>query len=92
MTKNKNFLESGIKGLLSASISHNNPLYVQYYITARCNLRCKQCNVIYANADVGEISTSQALKVIDNLGCIYSVSDLINIVAALVMFLRLNFV
>ena len=68
MKKNKNFLESGIKGLLNASISHNNPLYVQYYITARCNLRCKQCNVIYANADVGEISTSQALKVIDNLG------------------------
>jgi MoaA/NifB/PqqE/SkfB family radical SAM enzyme len=43
------------------------PLYVQYYITARCDLRCEQCNIIYANADRRELNTEESFKVIDNL-------------------------
>ncbi len=43
------------------------PVYVQYYITARCNLSCEQCNVIYANADVREADTEEAGRIADNL-------------------------
>lgn len=57
-----------IEKLASTYLFANSPLYVQYYITARCNLRCEQCNVIYANADVSECSHEDAAKVIANLG------------------------
>lgn len=61
------FLESGPLNLLSNTITKSAPLYVQYYVTARCNLRCEQCNVIYANSDRRELNTEEAFKVIDNL-------------------------
>ncbi len=35
-------------------VTRNCPVYVQYYITSRCNMRCEQCNIIYAHADVPE--------------------------------------
>jgi pyruvate-formate lyase-activating enzyme len=43
------------------------PIYVQYYVTARCNLACEQCNVIYANADAREASSDDAKRVAENL-------------------------
>jgi MoaA/NifB/PqqE/SkfB family radical SAM enzyme len=46
------------------------PLYVQFYVTARCNLTCKQCNIIYANADVGEVSAAQVEAMAANLAAI----------------------
>lgn len=46
------------------------PLYVQFYVTARCNLTCKQCNIIYANAGVGEASLEQAEAIAANLAAI----------------------
>jgi len=61
------FLESGFINLLDNTIHQDAPLYVQYYTTARCNLRCEQCNVIYANADKRELKTEDAYKVVDNL-------------------------
>lgn len=61
------FLESGPLNLLSNTITKSAPLYVQYYVTARCNLRCEQCNVIYANADRRELNTEESFGVIDNL-------------------------
>jgi MoaA/NifB/PqqE/SkfB family radical SAM enzyme len=57
-----------ISNLTSTMLFENSPLYVQYYITARCNLRCEQCNVIYANSDVSECSAEAAETVIKNLG------------------------
>jgi MoaA/NifB/PqqE/SkfB family radical SAM enzyme len=63
-------LESGFINLVSATINRDAPLYVQYYTTARCNLRCEQCNVIYANADRRELQTHEAKKVIENLATI----------------------
>ena len=62
------FLESGPIGLVRSTLGHSSPLYVQYYITARCNLRCQQCNVIYANSDLQEAGTEKSLKAIENLG------------------------
>ena len=61
------FLESGPLNLLTNTITKAAPLYVQYYVTARCNLRCEQCNVIYANADRRELNTEESFKVVDNL-------------------------
>ena len=60
-------LESGFVNLLDNTFHQSSPLYVQYYTTARCNLRCEQCNVIYANADKRELKTEEAFKVVDNL-------------------------
>ncbi|KAF0248057.1 MAG: radical SAM protein [bacterium] len=45
----------------------SHPIYVQYYITARCNLACEQCNIIYSNADVQEASIDEVRKIAANL-------------------------
>ncbi len=65
-----NFFEGGIKPLASSVLMRENPLYVQYYVTARCNLRCVQCNVIYANGDQEECTTEQAGRIAENLAAI----------------------
>lgn len=61
------FVEGSLRTVVSSVITKESPLYVQYYITARCNLRCEQCNVIYANADQGECDTETSLKIIESL-------------------------
>ena len=43
------------------------PSYVQFYITSRCNLTCKQCNIIYANANVREVTIMEVEKIAENL-------------------------
>jgi hypothetical protein len=40
--------------LVRAAPTHNAPVHVQFYVTARCNLTCQQCNIIFANSDVRE--------------------------------------
>ena len=40
---------------------------MQFYVTARCNLTCEQCNVIYANADQEEVTTDQCRRIAENL-------------------------
>lgn len=62
-----NFIEGSLRTIASSVISKESPLYVQYYITARCNLRCEQCNVIYANSDQEECDTENSLKIIESL-------------------------
>lgn len=61
------FLENGLLNLVQNTLTRKAPVYVQYYVTSRCNLRCEQCNVIYANADRRELKTEEAFQVIDNL-------------------------
>lgn len=48
-------------------ITRRRPVYVQFYVTARCNLTCKQCNIIYANADVQEATLDQVHAMAANL-------------------------
>lgn len=62
------FLERDIVHLAGTMLTKQAPAYVQYYITARCNLRCQQCNVIYANSDLLESNKELSLSAIDNLG------------------------
>ncbi len=44
-----------------------NPIYVQFYITARCNLTCQQCNIIYSNADLEECNLDKIKSIAENL-------------------------
>ena len=60
------FSTNSLISLAKGSLTQNSPVYVQYYITARCNLTCEQCNIIYANADVEEISLDKIKKIADN--------------------------
>ena len=52
--------------LTQAALFQNKPVYVQFYITARCNLTCKQCNIIYANSDLKEVSLDEIKIIADN--------------------------
>jgi len=52
--------------LAKAAILHNAPVYVQFYITARCNLTCRQCNIIYANSDVRECTIGEIQSIAEN--------------------------
>jgi MoaA/NifB/PqqE/SkfB family radical SAM enzyme len=54
------------KTLLRAALFHDTPVYVQFYVTARCNLTCKQCNIIYANSDVRECTLDEIKRIADN--------------------------
>ena len=52
--------------LIRAAVLHDAPVYVQFYITARCNLTCNQCNIIYANSDVRECTLEEIKRMADN--------------------------
>jgi MoaA/NifB/PqqE/SkfB family radical SAM enzyme len=52
--------------LARATVLQDTPVYVQFYITARCNLTCKQCNIIYANSDVREATLDEIKRIADN--------------------------
>lgn len=54
------------KTLAKAALFQNAPVYVQFYITSRCNLICEQCNIIYANSDVRECTIDQIKQIADN--------------------------
>jgi len=61
------FFEGGVSKLALSTLTKDYPAYVQFYVTARCNLTCEQCNIIYANADQEECTTEQAYKIAENL-------------------------
>lgn len=52
--------------LAKALLFKNTPIYVQFYITARCNLTCSQCNIIYANSDLRECTLDEIKRIADN--------------------------
>ena len=52
--------------LARSSLIQDRPVYVQFYITARCNLTCQQCNIIYSNSDVRECSIYEIEKIAEN--------------------------
>jgi MoaA/NifB/PqqE/SkfB family radical SAM enzyme len=61
------FFEGGAARLAASVVTRDHPAYVQFYVTARCNLTCEQCNVIYANADQEEVTTEQCRRIAENL-------------------------
>ena len=52
--------------LARAALLQDAPVYVQFYVTARCNLTCEQCNIIYANSDVRECTIDEIQHIADN--------------------------
>ena len=52
--------------LAKAALFQDAPVYVQFYVTARCNLTCQQCNIIYTNADVRECTIDEVQHIADN--------------------------
>ena len=52
--------------LARAALIQDAPVYVQFYVTARCNLTCEQCNIIYTNSDVREATIDEIKGVADN--------------------------
>ena len=52
--------------LARSLFTKTSPAYVQYYITARCNMACEQCNIIYADGDSNEMNIHQIRKVAEN--------------------------
>jgi MoaA/NifB/PqqE/SkfB family radical SAM enzyme len=66
--KKSSFFSGRTKLRLARSLlTKNQPTYVQFYITARCNLACEQCNIIYSNADAQECTIGQIERIADNL-------------------------
>ena len=53
--------------LARSLVTKTSPAYVQFYITARCNLACEQCNIIYAHADAQEMNIEQIRAMAENL-------------------------
>src|SRR5512145_2836027 len=53
--------------LARSIVTKSQPVYVQFYVTARCNLVCEQCNIIYANSDVSEIDLRGVGRIAENL-------------------------
>ena len=60
------FSKRSVVSLAKASLFKNQPIYSQFYITARCNLTCEQCNIIFANSDVAECSIDEIKMIADN--------------------------
>ncbi len=56
--------------LARSLITKTSPAYVQFYITARCNLACEQCNIIYADANAQEMTIDQIRLMAENLAAI----------------------
>src|SRR6185295_18034517 len=52
--------------LARSLVTKTSPAYVQYYITARCNLACEQCNIIYADGDSQEMNIRQIRRMAEN--------------------------
>lgn len=52
--------------LAKAALFKDAPVYVQFYVTSRCNLTCEQCNIIYANSDVRECTLDEIKLIADN--------------------------
>ena len=50
-----------------AFIAKNRPFYIQYYILSRCNLNCRQCNIVEGNSDLMDAGLPEIEKMAKNL-------------------------
>lgn len=47
------------KSIAKAMITKKSPYYVQFYINGKCNLKCRQCNIVETNSRVPEMSLEE---------------------------------
>ena len=53
--------------ILRALLTGKSPYYIQFYLTGRCHLRCRQCNIVEANSACRELSLDEIAVVADNI-------------------------
>ncbi len=61
------FFENNSAFLRNLFSRKKSPVYIQYYVTAKCNLKCQQCNIIYSNPGHKEMDMVQVEKTAANL-------------------------
>lgn len=55
------------KSIVKALLTKRSPYYIQYYITGRCNLMCRQCNIVETNSRVKEMDLDEIRATAKNL-------------------------
>lgn len=55
------------KSIIKALITKKSPYYIQYYITGRCNLMCRQCNIVETNSRITEMDLDHVARTASNL-------------------------
>jgi MoaA/NifB/PqqE/SkfB family radical SAM enzyme len=53
--------------ILKALITKRSPYYVQFYIIGKCNLKCRQCNIVETNSRIEGMSLDEIKKVASNM-------------------------
>lgn len=55
------------KSIFKAIVTKKSPYYVQFYINGKCNLKCRQCNIVETNSRVPEMSLEEIETAAKNL-------------------------
>jgi MoaA/NifB/PqqE/SkfB family radical SAM enzyme len=55
------------RSIAKAVLTKKSPYYIQYYITGRCNLMCRQCNIVETNSRVTEMDLDRVKFAAKNL-------------------------
>lgn len=55
------------KSIIKAILTKKSPYYVQFYINGKCNLKCRQCNIVETNSRVTEMNLPEIEVVAKNL-------------------------
>ncbi|OGW83269.1 MAG: hypothetical protein A2987_05850 [Omnitrophica bacterium RIFCSPLOWO2_01_FULL_45_10] len=53
--------------ICKALLFKDSPFYIQFYISNKCHLKCRMCNIMEANRDTALISIDRIGKIADNL-------------------------
>ena len=53
--------------ILKGVITKNSPFYIQFFITNKCFLNCRMCNIVSANKSLNVVSLEQINKIAINL-------------------------
>ncbi len=53
--------------MAKAVLTKNSPFYVQFYVSKHCNLRCRMCNIVEANADLAPFPGDRIEDIARNL-------------------------
>jgi MoaA/NifB/PqqE/SkfB family radical SAM enzyme len=53
--------------ILKALITKKSPYYIQYYIIGKCNLMCRQCNIVETNSRIEAMPLEQIQETAKNL-------------------------
>lgn len=55
------------QSIARAALTKRSPYYVQFYIIGKCNLKCRQCNIVETNSRLAEMSLDQIRDVAKNM-------------------------